>query len=289
MAGIKTNGGKKVFMNRMYKTTPDYTIPSQFKVGTGSTAPNVADTDLESSVPIGDGTTLDDGSNTFTGSNGGDNSTDNIIIYKPGAGLSDNTAQNLIANDTNVIKTWTIAAVTAAVVDKETAAWLYIADDTALNKISTVEIKLGSDSSNYYSKLFTVATGWNWLQFGVLNTNTETGTVGSPVEYYEIDITTNNTTDEFAAGDVVVDLLRQWEDTDELKDFKADSLALDEINHTAQYQCELLTGEAVGFDLTELGTFNEDGTPIMDGRDTYDAKSKSSADEFKYTITDGLE
>lgn len=300
MTGLIVNGGKKIAINRIYKSSPDYTVPTQFKVGTSTTAVAVTDTDLGASVPIGNGTSLDDGSNTFTGSSGGDNSTDNTTIFKPGAGLSDNTAQNLIANDTNATKVWTISnlasAGSAATADQYTSIWLYIADDAALNKFlssgTALEIKIGSDGSNYYSKTYEASdlqTGWNWLQLGVLNTNTETGTVGSPIDYYEIEITTNNATDEFSTGDVVVDLLRQWETTDEFKDFKTDTLVIDEINFTATVQAELLTGEAVGYDITELGTFNNDGTPIMNGRDVFTAESKSSTDELKFTIVDGIE
>ena len=295
MAGLKTTLGKKIVINRSYKTTPDYSIPSQFKVGTGTTAPNVADADVEVPVPIDNGTTNDDGSNTLTGSNGGDNSTDNIVTFKPGAGNVDVTSQNLIANNTSVTKTWAISDLSAlgtvCSATQETALWLYIKDDTAKNKLLTsgtaVEVKLGSDSSNYYSKTFEVSvlqTGWNWLQLGILNTNTETGTVGSPIDYFEIVATTNNATDEFIAGDFIYDLLRQYEDTDLLKDYK--SLSIDETTLKVTIVCELLSGEAVGYDLTEIGTFNSDSTPKLDGRDTYTAQSKSSEDEFKYTVTE---
>ena len=298
MAGIVTTLGKKILLNRGYKATPDYSIPSQFKVGTGTTAPAVGDTDLANSIPIGFGTVNDNGDNTLTGSNGGDNSTDNTTIYKPGANLTDNTAQNLIANDTSATKTWAISDLSAlgtvASATQYTSLWLYILDDTARNKLLTsgtaVEVKLGSDSSNYYSKTFevsTLQTGWNWLQLGVLNTNTETGTVGSPIDYFEIVATTNNTTDEFVAGDFIYDLLRQYEDTDLLKDIK--SISINETTLKASIVCEVLSDQAVGYDLTELGTFNSDATPKLSGRDTYTAQSKASTDEFKFTITEVIQ
>lgn len=295
MAGLKTTLGKKIVINRSYKTVPDYSIPSQFKVGTGTTAPALANTDLANSIPIDNGTTNDDGSNTLTGSNGGSNSTDNTVIFKPGANLTDNTAQNLIANDTNVTKTWAISDLAAAGVacsaSQYTGLWLYLKDDVAKNKLlssgTAVEVKIGSDASNYYSKTFAASvlqTGWNWLQLGILNTNTETGTVGTPIDYFEIVATTNNATDTYVAGDFVYDLLRQYEDTDLLKDFK--SLSINETTLKVTIVCELLSGEAVGYDLTELGTFNSDATPKLDGRDVYTAQSKGTTDEFKFTITE---
>lgn len=298
MTGLKTDLGKKIAINRIYKSSPDYTVPSQFKVGVGTTAAATTNTDVENAIPIGNGTSLDDGSNTLTGSNGGDNSTDNTTTFKPGAGQTDNTAQNLIANSSSSTKTWAISdlsvAGTNATANQYTSIWLYIIDGSALGKFlssgTAIEIKLGSDSSNYYSKTFeasSLQTGWNWLQLGVLNTNTETGTVGSPIDYFEIEITTNNATDTFAAGDVVYDLLRQWENTDLLKNFK--SVTLDEVNFEVEVVCELLSTEAVGFDLSELGNFNTDTTPKLDSRIVFPAESKSSGDEFKFTVTDGIQ
>jgi hypothetical protein len=298
MAGLITTLGKKILINRGYTAVPDYAIPSQFKVGTGTTAPAVGDTDTEQSIPIGNGTVNDDGSNTLTGSNGGDNSTSNTTTYKPGAGLSDVTAQNLIANNGNATKTWAISdlssAGTVCAAAQFTSLWIYIINDTAKDKLKTagtaIEVKLGSDSSNYYSKTFavsTLSTGWNSLDLGVLNTNTETGTVGTPIDYFEIVATTNNTTDTFVAGDFIYDLLRQYESTDLLKVF--DSLTINESTLKTTIVCELLSGEAVGYDLTEIGTFNADATPKLAGRDTYTAQSKSSADEFKFTIIEVIQ
>jgi len=45
--GVITNSGKNVMLNRTYKSSPDYTIPSKFRVGIGTTTPVVADTGLE--------------------------------------------------------------------------------------------------------------------------------------------------------------------------------------------------------------------------------------------------
>lgn len=298
MAGLKTNLGKKIALNRIYKADPDYTHPSQFKIGTGTTAATVADTDLGNAIPIDDGTTLDTGANTLTGSNGGDSTTNNTTYYKPGSNQTDNTGQNLIANNTSVTKTWFLANISTvgnlAAADEYTSLWLWINDDATLEKFATsgtcLQVKLGSDSSNYYSKTFEVSslqTGWNWIQLGILNTNTETGTVGSPIVYFEIVITTNNSTDMFVANDVVYDLLRQWTVTDLFKDF--DSITIDEANLEVSMVGQIYSSEAVGFDISELGSFNKDATPKLDGRDVFTAKSKSSGDEFKFVVKDGVE
>lgn len=46
------NNGLKIVLNRAFKATPDYLVPSKFKIGTGTTAPTVSDTDIETGVNI---------------------------------------------------------------------------------------------------------------------------------------------------------------------------------------------------------------------------------------------
>ena len=49
---VITNSGKKIILNRTFKSVPDYTQISQFKVGTGTTTPTAAQTDLVTPVDI---------------------------------------------------------------------------------------------------------------------------------------------------------------------------------------------------------------------------------------------
>lgn len=49
--------GKKVAINRTFKATPDYTAPTTFKVGKGTTTPTVNDTAIETDVPTPPATT----------------------------------------------------------------------------------------------------------------------------------------------------------------------------------------------------------------------------------------
>ena len=58
MAGtLITDAGRKIIINRSFKASPDYTAPSLFKIGTGTTAPTVSDTDVETGVNINGGAT----------------------------------------------------------------------------------------------------------------------------------------------------------------------------------------------------------------------------------------
>lgn len=54
---VITNNGLKIMLNRGYKAIPDYTAPTVFKIGTGTTTPAVADTDVETGVNINGGAT----------------------------------------------------------------------------------------------------------------------------------------------------------------------------------------------------------------------------------------
>ena len=49
---IVTQQGKTIVLNRTFKPTPDYTAPSVFAVGTGTTTPAAADTDLQTAITI---------------------------------------------------------------------------------------------------------------------------------------------------------------------------------------------------------------------------------------------
>ena len=298
---IITTKGKNILLYRAYTATGSLSstlnLPiTKFKVGIDNGTPEIGDTDLDIPIPITDGTTCDDGSNNFAAIFGGDASTDNTTTYKQGGGNSDVTAQNLIANDTNVLKYWYITDITsagsAAVGTQYTSMWLYIKDSTALAKIVNIEMRLGQDGSNYYGLTTLVAnlvTGWNLITDGtLLNTWTETGTVAGTIDYFQIIITTNNATDEFVAGDVVYDLLRQWEDSDLTKTFVSGFPSVDLTNNEVTTRCYLTSVEANGYDIDVIGLFNEDTTPLMHSIDVFTDESKSNTDEFSFVVKDRI-
>jgi len=299
--GKITTNGRVNAIDRAYLTTPNYTPPYQFMVGIGTTTPTISDTSLELPIPINNGTVNDDGSNNLTGSDGGSNTTNNTDTYKEGANITDDTAQNLIKNDTNATAIWTISDLDTNGNDVESdeyiGLWIYIKDDTALNKFKSsgtcLEIKFGEDSSNYYSitkEASDLSTGWNWLSSWptVVEDLTETGTVDSDIDTFIIEITTNNSTDEFTTGDVIYDLLRTWEDDDLIKTFISGYPTIDEPNIRSTIRCYLTTIEATGFNITEIGIFNN-GSPIkLITRDVFDSQSKSSTDEIAFIIKDQM-
>jgi len=288
---LTTRQQKKGLMYRGYTSSPtdtQYDPPTKFTIGINGTTPSENNTDLVEAIPISDGTVNDNGSTNLTGSSGGDNSTDNTTTYKEGAGESDNTAQNLIANDTNATKIWTIAALSTNITATQPVGlWIYIKDATALAKFVSLEIKLGSDSSNYYSLSKTAAqlsTGWNWVNSGSTNVEdlTETGTVSGDIDTFIIEIVTNNATDEFVAGDVVYDLLRQWDEDDLYQTFDSGYPSIDEINFEITYKTTINANQAAGFVIDSQGTFNADTSEVMVGESSFDEDGKTVDDEFVF-------
>lgn len=299
---IITQSGKNIMLYRGWTangslSSTQYLVPTKFSIGVSNSTPSITDTDLDIKVPISVGTCNDNGANTLTGSSGGDNSTSNTTTYKEGAGQTDNTSQNLIANATNASKIWTIANLSTLGTNitgtQPFGLWLYIKDSTTLDKFLTsgtaLEIRLGSDTSNYYSYTRTaaqLATGWNWITSNLVNVEdlTETGTVTGNIDTFQIIITTNNATDTFVAGDVIYDLLRQWQESDLYKTFVSGYPTLNLTNNEITIKCFLGSTEANGFLLNSLGIWNEDTTKLMASIDVFNNESKSKTDEFTFTI-----
>ncbi|KKM72363.1 hypothetical protein LCGC14_1421260 [marine sediment metagenome] len=296
MATTLVKDGVKIIMDRAYNDdgSTSFTAPTEFKVGQDQTTPTTSDTDLTNAVPISNGTVNDDGDNQLTGSSGGDNTTDNITTFKPGAGISDDTSQNLIANNTNATKIWTIADLSANGTNitgtSRASIWLYILDSTALAKFKSsgtaIELRLGSDPSNYFFKTWTaadLAIGWNWLNTGTtaVNALSENGTVAGNIDTFIIEITTNNSTDTFIAGDVLYDLLRTWVAGDLTK--TVTSTTIDNTALTVQIRSDLASTEANGFVIDSHGNFNTDSSALMEGLEEFVDESKTNTDEFIFT------
>ena len=301
MASTITKNGAKILLDRGYNVVTTLTVPSQFKVGRNQSTVTTSDTDLTDAVPISNGTVNDNGDNTLTGSSGGDNTTDNTVTFKVGAGVSDDTAQNLIANATNVLKIWTIADLSSLgtnIVGTQPAGfWIFVLDQTTLDKFLTsgnaLEIKLGSDSSNYFSITRTasqLSIGFNWISTGTTNVEdlVETGTVAGSIDTFIFEITTNLAADAFVAGDVIYDLLRQWQESDLLKAKTSGFPVIDNNALTAELRADLATNEANGFNLDGFGWFNSDSPILMQSADNHASESKSDTDEFIFITKDQI-
>lgn len=301
---IITTEGKNTLLYRAFTENANLSAtsnlaPSRFKVGIDNSDVLISDTNLTYAVPISAGTICDDGSNAFTGSAGGDNTTDNTTTYKEVTGTTDNTSQNMIANGTDSAKIWTKASLTSAIVStKPFALWLYIKDQTTLDKFLTagtafeVIFRTTGDAANkYYSYTRTKAQLsllWNWISSNTaLVSSLTTGAGGAPsgtINECMIIINTNNSTDTFVAGDVLYDALRQWASTDLVKAFSTSYPTFDTSLIQTTIRCYLTSLEGLGFYINSVGLFNQDTTPKTMNLAKMEGDSKSITDEFAFVI-----
>jgi hypothetical protein len=143
-------------------------------------------------------------------------SADMTISVNSGSLLYSTNALNLTKDGTSSVNASTSKTVTSrdfADSDDDLEMGLYIKDQTTHDKLATsssVIIRYGSDSSNYYQ--------WNWdkanISVGVntlccMTVANADSTTGSPdtanMDYFFIQYTTNNTSDTTVAGDIVMD------------------------------------------------------------------------------------
>ena len=298
MGFIKTNKGAELYLYRANTknedlSTDEYTPDKFFKISINETVPLKTNTKLNNVIPITYGTPIDDGTNQLTGSNGGNNTTSNTTVFKPGAGLLDNEAQNLIANTTSEIKQWHISTTTAINKQKHIGLWLFFnsAVIPTLQAFNCVEFRFGSDSSNYYSASFGVSIlqpSWNWFDLGVVDELNETGTVGASVNYFSIIIRTNNSADVWDAGEVVYDLLRQWDDTDLIKQYVEGHPNIKLNNLEVIRQGYITSTDAVGFNINGYADFNNDTVKLMTSKSRFKSRSKSDNDELIFISKDRI-
>jgi hypothetical protein len=302
---IILDSGKKIIINRAYKATPDYTVPSKFKVGISSGTPNVGDTDLDIAIPIENGTVIDNGSNQLTGSNGGANTTDNTTTYKEGAGESDAKAQNLLTDGlgADATKTWTLTPLTSNFSTTEPFGfWLYIKDTTTYDKLvaagTALQLRIrtsGDPADQYYYYDRTKAqlsVGWNWITSNTTNVgNLSTGAGGAPsgnLNEFVIEIECANAADEFSAGDVVYDLMRRWSSSDLTNNYVSGYPTIDETNFEVESRGFLSSVQANGFPIDGFALFNTDNPDLAHSKDTFTDESKSSTDQITFIIKDRL-
>lgn len=284
------NNQRKILVYRGYTenaelSATEWLPPSQFRIGHSNSAPLATSTGVDNPIPILNGTVVDGGEDVLTGVDGGEDSTTNLIRYRPGGGVTDNEAQNLNVNDTDVNKEWYINGLTFDLV-KDTGLWLYFHTST-ISKIESVKVRfvdVGDDS--YYEKVVTgFVSGWNWVDCKVLQDLPKTGTGATPTRL-NIIITTNNATDEWDDGDVVYDLLRQWQDSDTYKNFETGYPSVNVNTFEATTRSYLNSLEAVGFNINAMGSYNEDTTKKLTSLTVFPVEGKGTTDEIAFIEVD---
>lgn len=290
------NNGRKLAARRIFETVLTYTNPTTFCIGSGTTTPTTADTGIQTLNPIADGTINDDGQTALTGSLGGTNTTDNTTTYKEGGGVTDNTSQNLLANNSSTAKVWE-GTITGVNKTYYVGFWIYIKDAAALAKLKplpsyALNVRIGDNSGNYYEKNIDktyFAVGWNWFNLGILQNLTTTGSPTTGCTYLYLQLTTVNATDTFAAGDVLYDLLRSWTVANATKTLSVGYPTFDDTNFVITNRGLLLTTEANGENISEFGLFNTDATPLMYSHAVFTNIAKTSSIQVIFKEVDILQ
>lgn len=285
MTSIITNNGKKVILNRAFKSTPDYTTQSKFKIGRGQATPIVTDTDLTEPIPISGTESVDDCETADWTDSTDMTSSLNSTTFKEGSNGLNLTKDGTSSANASLSKTTTSRDFTS----KEFSVWVYIIDATALAKLATtscLSIRFGSDNSNYYQWVkdkADLSTGWNLIT-GLTSSNAD-ATVGTPsisaCDYTFIELTADASATVWSAGDFVMDDLKLISSEDYSKTFT--STTIDESTLQVTIRCDLSSTEANGYNINGIGFVNTDGTTLTTFIADFTSESKSDSDEFIFT------
>jgi hypothetical protein len=288
---IITNSGKKIIINRSYKASPDYTVPSLFKVGIDNSTPSVTDTDLDNPVPMDSTEAVDDCEATTGWTDSAD-----MTAATSTTRVKEGTYSLSLAKDNTGSATYSTAKTTTSLdfTSKTLFVWLYITDVTDLVATGTdaVTIRFGSDASNYYQMgwdISVLAAGWNMLYFTSASADSTTGTPSlAAMDYSYIALTCDLAADTVAANRIMMDDWKLASETDFTKAFEGGYPALDETNHEVEIRGTLTSVQANGYDINGFCLINSDGTILMHSEDTFTAESKASTDQFTFIIKDRL-
>ena len=117
-------------------------------------------------------------------------------------------------------------------------------------------------------------------------------TYGAPTvsnyDYFRIQIRLNNTTDTFAAGDVIWDVLVEFDDADMFKILQSGYPTTDLTSNTAEYRGIVEITESNGFFIDNSGVFNNNSPPEMHSEDKWAGESKTAGDRFIFIWKDRI-
>ena len=287
-----SNNGKKIALNRTFKASPDYTAPTVFKVGIGTTTPTSNDTDLETPVPLSGEEIIDDCETADWSDSADMSSSLNSSTYKIGSNSLNLTKDGTASVNASVSKTTTSLDFS----DKKFEFFLYIDDTATLDLLATTDcltIRFGSDASNYYQwtrNKAELSIGWNYINN--ITDDNEDSTTGTPdnanSDYSFIQLTTTLSASTWTAGKVAMDDLRLASSGDFTQTFVSGYPVFDETNIQATTRALLNSLEANGQELTEFGLFNTDATELMWGHSVHTALTKSSSTEISYVQKDKI-
>lgn len=285
MASTLTKTWKGEILDKAYNSSAAASTPTTFKVGINQTTALETDTDLTQSVPISGFEVVDDCEATT----GWSDSADMTVSLNTSTFIIGSGSLNLTKDGTASVNASTEKTVTSLnFTSKQIELFFRIDDQTTLDKFTTTDcitIRYGSSSGDYYQwtkDKADLSTGLNYI--GKLDTTNEDSTTGTPVDasmdYFLIQITTNNTSDVWAAGKVLMDDIRITSSDDLTKSLSSGYPIIDKTTLQVTMRGEINSTEAIGQNINGFAIFNTDGTPIMEGIDDLVVESKSNTDNL---------
>ena len=130
-----------------------------------------------------------------------------------------------------------------------------------------------------------LAIGWNLLCCTIEDSD-GTGGAGlttNAVDNLRIRFATTNAGDTIAVGKLVMDFWHYASETDFTVNFDAGFPTYQTGNREVTDKWKLPSTDALGYNLGEVGEFNNDTTKVMQRRDTHDQQIHSSKDEVFYS------
>lgn len=282
---ILSTKGKDITLDRTFKSSPSFNPPQDLRLGIEQSSITTGTQVLDQPIPVKKGTILDDGTNQLSGSNGGDNTTDNTNTFKQTADLSETKAQNLEVNSNSATKEWSLTYSTSSNEDRKHSVWLYFDDQQTIDLIADVEVRFEDTSSDYYSLTVQdsdLSTGWNFIALGVLKNNSETGSVSGTIDGLRIIITTDNAGDTWSSGKAVYDAARQWQPSDEKISQNSGYPVVDSSADEVTQRFTVTTLQANGF-LLDGGLVETSGGDAYNSSNGFNL-SKSNTDEFIFQV-----
>ena len=260
--------------------TGSTSVPTKYKVGNGTTTPNVGNTTLNNKIPVDNTEQIDDCEAT-TGWSAGTDSViaTNAVTFKQGTFSLTLSKTGTAGTTMSVDKTTTSLDFTS----KDFWTWVYILDITDLVATGTaLTIRFGSDNSNYYFldvDITSLSNGWNYISF---NSAGATGTTGSPViaacDYTYFSFNTDLAADTIVADRIIFDDIKLASTTDYDVPFTVNYPLINSGDLSAETRATLTATQANGSLITEFGEF--DASNNLHSHIVFDAESKEEQDIF---------
>jgi len=292
------NDGLNLALSRLHGTT--LSAVSVAQIGVGTTTPAASDTTLGQKIPFtGDTVQLFDDSTDWTGSADATAAANNTTTYKEMNDSTDDTSQSFGKSGSasaTVTYSSDIVSDDMSNANERFYVWFYIKDATALAKFETtanggIRIYISDDNftkADYWNIGGSDSSvGWNLADVSVASPD---GTIGAGADLsaiidVRVQFIVTGAAVTLTSGDLIFD---SWQMARVgTTDFNSTSFdagpTYDTSLKTVETQTKILTTEANGFSISEVGLFNTESTPDMFSHHVFTGQSKTRTDEYRIT------